>query len=147
MTTGNKINFSRVAFGGAVAGLVLFVVNGIVNGIILKDDFEQWASSMAGHLNAPSMSEAMCLWTLMCLIQGFVGVWIYAGIRPRYGAGPKTALISGFILWILTRLSVSFDFIALGVLPVKLIEGQVIGGLFGLLLGVITGAWIYKETI
>ena len=30
---------------------------------------------------------------------GIFAVWLYAAIRPRYGAGPKTALCAGAAVW------------------------------------------------
>ena len=40
---------------------------------------------------------------LMFLAWGFLvgifAVWLYAAIRPRYGAGPKTALCAGAAVW------------------------------------------------
>ena len=40
------------------------------------------------------------------LIGLFAG-WLYAAIRPRYGAGPKTALCAGLFVWFLGYLLTS----------------------------------------
>jgi len=93
-----KINVGRVVAGGVLAGAVLFLVNGIVNGALLNSAFLEWAQGMGDRLHAPARGVAMGLWTLMSLLYGIVGVWLYAGIRPRYGAGPKTALLAGLLL-------------------------------------------------
>ncbi|HEX2667752.1 MAG TPA: hypothetical protein VHP13_05215 [Gammaproteobacteria bacterium] len=140
-----KVNAARVMVGGVAAGAALFVVNGIVNGALLSGAFMEWAQGMGDHLHAPARGAALGLWTLMSLLYGIAGVWIYAGIRPRYGAGPRTALLAGVLLWIAGKLTVALDLMALGILPTGLILGQLLGGFVAILLGVSVGARLYKE--
>jgi len=140
-----KINVSRVALGGLVAGVIIFIVTGVVNGGILRGEFEIWAQEMGGLIHPLSQSCSLVVWSLMNLIHGTAGVWIYAVIRPRYGVGPRTALLAGFMLWIVSKLAVALDFLALGILPERLIAGQVIGSFVAIMLGVFVGAWLYKE--
>jgi hypothetical protein len=139
------INISRLILGGVVAGVVLNIITGIVNARILNGDFQNWATGMGTHLHPPAQPVQMCFWVLMCLLDGMVGVWIYVGMRPRFGAGPKTALLAGLLVWIAGRLCVAFDMFSLGVFPWQLLAGQSILGLVAILPGVLTGAWIYKE--
>ena len=143
--TNSKINFGRLILGGLVAGIVLFLVGGVLNGLILSDSFKAWAASMGNLIHPMSMSGAMVLWVIMDLIQGFGAVWIYAAIRPRFGAGPQTALFAGLVLWLVSKLAVALDLIALGVLPHDIIHGQLIGGFIGILLATLVGGWLYKE--
>jgi hypothetical protein len=131
--------------GGLVASIILFAAGGIVNGAILSDDFKAWSGSMGNLINHLSLSHAMILWIIMDLIQGIGGVWIYVAIRPRFGAGPKTALLAGLMLWLVSKLAVALDILALGVLPHKILHGQLIGSFVGILLAVLIGAWLYKE--
>jgi hypothetical protein len=145
MSTVSKINVARVAVGGLAAGAVLFVVTGVVNGAILKDDLESWSQSMAGMIHPPAPSVAMSLWALMCLISGAVGVWIYACMRARYGAGPKTALLAGLAVWLVSKLCVALDFMALGLLPGPIVAGQMIGGLVSIMLATLAGAALYRD--
>ena len=87
----------------------------------------------------------MSLWAIMCLILGMVGVWIYAGMRPRYGAGLKSALRAGLLLWLASKLAVALDFVALGLLPGRIVVGQLIGGLVAIMIATVVGARLYKE--
>ena len=143
--TNSKINYGRLLISGLVASIILFAVGGIVNGSILSNDFQAWSGTMGNLIEHMSLSHAMILWIIMDLIQGFGGVWIYVAIRPRFGAGPRTALRAGIMLWIVSKLAVALDILALGVLPHKIIHGQLIGSLIGILLAVLFGAWLYKE--
>ncbi len=145
MTEKMNINFARVLRGGIVAGIILFISNGVVNGGILNNDFQNWVNEMGSHIHPLQQSVSMSLWMLMCFIHGIAGVWVYAGIRPSFGAGPKTALLAGFFLWAVSKLTTSFDFIALGILPSKIVTGQLIGSFVGIVLGILIGARLYKE--
>jgi hypothetical protein len=144
-TKAATINIPRLALGGVAAGIILNIITGIANASILNGDFQNWANGMGNHLHPPAQPVQMCFWVLMCLIDGMAGVWIYAGTRPRLGAGPKTALLAGLLVWTVGRLCVAFDMLALGVFPWRLLAGQSILGLIAILPGVLAGAWIYKE--
>ena len=140
------INFGRLLLSGFVAAVVLNLVTGIANATILKGAFLNWANGMGTHLHPPAQPIQVGFWSLMGLLDAFTGVWIYAGMLPRYGAGSKTALLAGFLVWIAGRLCVAFDMFALGVFPWQFLAGQSVLGLIAILPGVLAGARIYKET-
>ena len=48
---------------------------------------------------------------------GIFAVWLYAAIRPRYGAGPKAALCAGAAVWGLGYLLAAATPIALHLFP------------------------------
>jgi hypothetical protein len=50
---------------------------------------------------------------------GILSVWLYAAIRPRYGAGPTTSVIAGFAVWLVTFL-VDACWATLGIVSVRL---------------------------
>lgn len=140
-----KINWTRVAWGGALAAVVHFLVTGVVNGAILSGELQDWLRGVVDLLHPPAQPVPMLLWALMSLTYGFAGVWSYAAMRPRFGAGPKTALLAGFSLWIVSKLAVAFDLVALGLVPLQIVLGQSIGGLIAVMLGVFLGCWVYRE--
>lgn len=140
-----KINMKRLLLGGLVAGVILFILTGVVNACFLKSEFEVWSQSMGLIIHPPEQSISMILWTLMSFIYGFVGVWIYVCIRPRFGGGAKTALLAGFILWFVSKLATSLDLIALGIFSEKFIVGQVTGSFIAFLLAILCGSWMYRE--
>jgi hypothetical protein len=141
----SKINTGRVILGGLEAGAIIFVINGVMNGIILKGALLDWVHGMGDLIHPPAQSVSMGLWTLMCLVYGVAGTWMYAAIRPRYRAGPRTALLAGLSLWAMSKLTVALDLIALGLIPGKIIVEQTLGGLVAIMLGVFCGAWAYRE--
>src|ERR1051326_6128520 len=91
-----KINMMKVLVGGLIAGVVLNVVDSVLFGIVLKD---QMAAAMASF-NRPAMTNAQIPWFVFPdFVAGIFLVWLYAAIRPRFGAGPATAAKAGFAAW------------------------------------------------
>jgi hypothetical protein len=146
MSVKSGINRSRLLLGGLAAGLVLFLVTGVVNGAILNADFQAWSQGMGSLIHPPAAPVSMLLWTLMSFIYGLSGVWLYAGIRPRFGAGPRTALASGLMLWTVSKFATALDLLALGIMPGRIIGGELLGSLVATLAAVLVGAWLYKES-
>jgi hypothetical protein len=91
-----KINFGRVLLGGLVAGLILnigeFLLNDMVLGTQMKAFFLAHKFDEPGGIFLPVALG-------MTFVLGIVIVWLYALIRPRLGAGPKTAIIAALIAW------------------------------------------------
>lgn len=71
-------------------------------------------------------------------------MWLYAAIRPRYGPGPKTALVAGFAWWVIVSLQ-SGKWVAVGFVPVKATLARLAITLPAILLAALVGAWPYEE--
>ncbi len=91
-----RINMGRVIIGGLAAGLIINVVETIVNMFVIADAMEALVTSL--NLQ-PMGGAAMGGFVALAFALGFLIVWTYAAIRPRYGAGPKTALRAGLAVW------------------------------------------------
>jgi hypothetical protein len=95
------INTGKVIVGGLAAGLVLnvsgFVVQGMMLGPRMMAEMAAVAPSLANM--QPSGAEIAARVATQFVV-GIMLVWIYALIRPRLGPGPKTAVVSGRIVWI-----------------------------------------------
>ena len=75
---------------------------------------------------------------------GISTMWLYAAIRPRYGPGPKTAVVAGFALWFFGSW-VDAVWAALGAVPLRALVGPVAASLPIVLVAAVVGAWPYKE--
>ena len=85
----NRINMGRVLIGGLLAGLIINFGEFILNGVLLAEEMN---AAMAA-LNKPPINPGMIVWfVLFGFGLGFMLVWVYAAIRPRFGAGIKTAI-------------------------------------------------------
>src|SRR5438105_3767070 len=96
--TMTSINWTRVLLGGLVAGVIIDVSEGLLNGVFLAAD---WANAMKA-LNKPEISgSSIAAFNVMGLAIGIFTVWLYAAMRPRFGPGPKTALGAGLATWVI----------------------------------------------
>jgi hypothetical protein len=138
-----KINLGRVIIGGIVAGLVADILGYLVDGILLAP---QWADGMKalGHAN---FSPNQWIWfNLLGLVSGIALIWVYAAIRPRFGAGVKTAVIAGLAVWVVGSLLPNLSFMcAAGLFSHHLMVLTTLGNVVEIVVGAIAGAALYQE--
>ena len=65
---------------------------------------------------------------------------------PRFGPGPKTAVIAGLTMWVVAWLLVSAYLIVIGVYPTGLLMTATFWALFELPIAAVAGAWLYQES-
>jgi len=138
-----KINIGRVILGGIVAGIVADALDYLVDGLWLGP---LWMNDMSllGH---DTFTASMWIgFDILGIVSGIVAIWIYAAIRPRFGAGLQSAIRAGVVVWILGVLvpNASFMYVA-GLFSRHLTLYTTLGGLVEVLAGTIAGAWLYKE--
>jgi hypothetical protein len=138
----NKINLGRVLLGGFVSGLVISIGNFLINRVLLRDAMNAEFSRL--HVAEPG-SDFIAKAVVMTFILGIAIVYLYAAIRPRFGAGVKTAICAGLMAWFFVFL---YTRVLLGMvlgMPVDLIVKGTALGLIVYAIGAIVGAWLYKE--
>ena len=133
------INWGRVLIGGLVAGAVLDVGRYLVNGVLLR---ERWAEAVKGM---PTDMASGIQIGIVGFLAGVFIVWLYASIRPRYGAGPKTAVLAGAAVWLLGYLLAWGTPMAMHLLPSDLVMTGIGAGLINLIIAALAGAAVYKE--
>lgn len=137
-----KINVGRVLLGGLAAGLVMNIGEFLLNGVIFAKSIED----ANRKLNLPPPSgEFIAKAVGMVFLMGIVAVLLYAAIRPRFGAGPKTAIIAGLIVWFLGFVYSGVLNSALGFFPFSLTIIGLVWALFEAPIATLVGAWLYKE--
>ena len=73
-------------------------------------------------------------------------LWIYAGIRPRFGAGATTAVYAGLATWVIGYLVPNVFMIAfLGLLPAGLMVTLIVVGVIQVPVATVAGAYFYQE--
>jgi len=137
-----KINMGRVILGGLVAGLVLNIGEFILNEPILG---ERWRAAMTTLNREAIGGSAIAIFVVGAFLLGIATIWTYAAIRPRLGAGPRTAICAGLLVWFFSYLYPSAGFIALDLFPTDLILIGIVWGFFELPIAAVAGAWLYKE--
>ncbi len=142
-----KIAWGRVFLGGLVAGVLWWVFEALVHGMLCGQDF---MNAMTALGKTKEQMEAgrmhfMALVTVWSLLGGILGVWLYAAIRPRFGPGPKTAMIAGIALWMAACLLPSLIYYAMALWPTKLTSIPLATSFFESIIATTVGASLYKE--
>jgi hypothetical protein len=138
-----KINVGRWILGGLVAGVAGDIVEAIFQGVWLGP---QWNTAMQ-LLGKPALTTGKIVeFNLVGLVIGLAAVWIYAGIRPRFGAGPKTAIYAGLVTWVLASLVANTFFMVIPYMySHHLALYATIADFLACILGTLAGAALYKE--
>jgi hypothetical protein len=138
-----KINWGRVFLGGLIAGAIVNVSESFVNGVLLM---EEWAKAMQALGKPAGMGAGqLAVFLVFGFLVGLSAVWLYAAIRPRYGAGPKTAACAGAAVWFLAYFLPTMTALPMGLFPPRLMYIGLGVGLAEVLIGTLLGAWVYKE--
>ena len=137
-----KINMSRVVLGGLLAGLVINIGEFLLNAIILSS---QWDDAMKAINRPPMGNDSVAFLVVLCLALGIFTVWVYAAIRPRFGAGPMTAVCAGLIIWFLASLYASAGTYSMHIFRGRLLLYGTVWQFVELPIAALLGAYFYKE--
>ena len=139
----NKINMTRVLLGGLAAMVVLNASDGILNSFILAD---QWAAYLQSVGKTPEFGlHQIAGFMINGLVLGIAMAWLYAAIRPRFGAGPATAVRAGLAVWVIGYLVPNVAYIISDLAPGKLTVITTIVGIGQTIVASLAAAWAYKE--
>jgi hypothetical protein len=90
--------------------------------------------------------ESMAVFVAFSFLASFVAIWIYAAIRPRYGPGPRTAVVAGVMVWALTGVTATVTHWSLRVMPSDLLAICLVWALVATVVSTMAGAWAYRES-
>jgi hypothetical protein len=114
MTGFNTINTRKMITAGLVAGVIINVIDVLVNEFVLGNataaDLTAVSPMLWSALNAPAN---IALFVAIDFVLGLSIVWLYAAIRPRYGPGAATAVRAAAFVWLVASLMWIF-FYAMG---------------------------------
>jgi hypothetical protein len=138
-----SISWMRVIVGGLVAGFVINLSEFLLNGTLLA---KRWEAAMAALGRPPMGGGAIGVFVVLSFLLGIATIFLYALIRPRLGAGPKTAVTAGLLVWFFACFVPNVGVVATGLFPATLPLVAIIWGLFELPIATVFGAWMYGET-
>ena len=139
----NRINWKRVIAGGLLAGLIINIGEFLLNGVVLASEWATFRQQLG--LDDSFAPEQIAVGVINTFLYGIVLIWLYAAIRPRFGPGPRTALIAGGALWVLAYVLFAATLWAGGMFSTRLMVVSIAWGAIEVPVAALTGAWIYRE--
>jgi hypothetical protein len=139
------INASRVVVGGLAAGVVANIVGFVAFGILLGQRLDAEAAAVAPALRGRGMSsDAIAANVVTSFALGFLLVWLYAAMRPRFGTGAKTAVYAALAVGV-CEIASHLEWLIAGMMtPLSYVLAS-LAGLVQLLAAALVGAMLYKE--
>ena len=137
-----KINIGRVILGGLVAGLIINISEYVLNIYVIAEE----SAAIMERMGLPPIGTHQIVWFLaLTFVLGIVIVFVYAGLRPRFGAGVPTAVIAGLTVWLVSMMAFTADLI-IGVTPANLFVLAGAWSLVETVIAAIAGASLYNES-
>ncbi len=139
------INYPRVALAAAVAAVAFVVLEVVIEGLarllFQVSEAELWQRSFGAIPEG-----AQFQWVNVLILVGvcLLLMWLYAALRPRFGAGAKSALVAAAFLWLFVLL-LWVNFVNLGVFPWEIVGLSLLFNLFEIPGAAIAGASVYRE--
>ncbi len=138
----SNLNTGRLIIAGLAAGLVVNVVESVMNLFVLAPHME----GMLAALNLdPVGGAAIGGYVVLGFLLGFVVVWTYAAIRPRFGPGPGTAIKAGLAVWFTFYVMAGASNWLMGIVSVHLYGVLLIYSLIMMLAAAYVGGMVYRE--
>ena len=140
-----SINTGKVVVGGLAAGVVMSAIDFVTNTYLLAAQNKAAVDAISPKLSEALMStSSTAMFIGIDFVFGLLVVLIYACIRPRFGAGPGTAIKAGLLLWAVAAATWAFT-IALGMFSWGYFLVGAVASLVAQLAGAYVGSSLYRE--
>jgi hypothetical protein len=137
-----RINIGRVLAGGLLAGLIINVGETILNLFVIAEAMD--AALQARNL-PPVGGQAIAVFVLLCFALGVGTVWLYAAMRPRFGPGAGTAVLTGVAVWSFAFLFPGIGNIVMQLFPPGPAILALVWGLAEMVVAALAGGRVYNE--
>lgn len=135
-----RINYGRVVLGGLLAGLIVNAGEWLFHSIFGADIERRMAA--VGISFGPN---AIAGFIVIGFIVGIIAVWLYAGVRPRFGPGVRTAVMVAVAVW---AIGPAVGNAAMRAMDLTTTQQAFIGAAWSLVeyvVAIVAGAWLYRE--
>jgi type III secretory pathway component EscS len=139
-----KTNWARVLIGGLIAGVVLNWLSFAAWWFFIRPTLI--ATLQALGRPAQETVGAAVLMVVLFFLVGILATWLYAAIRPRYGAGPGTAVLAGLAAGLMLGVFPDIGWgMTLRLIPGKVWAADAVMSLVVIIVATVLGAWVYQE--
>lgn len=140
----SAVNTGKVLVGGLLAGLVYNAFDLVTGMVLMGDEFRANAQRLGLDPAAMESGTSMAVWITIDFLLGLLVVWTYAAIRPRFGPGPKTAILAALVPYIAISLMM-FGMTHGGMITMSIWLKMTAISLISMSVGAVLGAWAYHE--
>jgi hypothetical protein len=137
----NRISWGRVVVAGLVAGLLLFVAEGVINGAVLGAEWHRVTEAFA--ISVEHTVGGLLMYVLISLVKGVALAAAYAVARETLGGGWRTALAVGAGLWLVSSVLPWATLYPMG-LPRRLVLLAPLLGVVGTLAAALVAQRVYE---
>lgn len=138
----SQIDVGGVVKGGLAAALVMIISEFVLNVPLAGD---QLNAELAARNLPPVSTNQIAAFVVLTIALGVLTVWLYAAIRPRLGAGPKTAITAGIFMWACVYLNVLITMGVLGFHSMEFVVLSIVWTLIEMILASSVGGYLYTE--
>ncbi|HJQ21693.1 MAG TPA: hypothetical protein VJ867_15195 [Gemmatimonadaceae bacterium] len=138
------IDYGRVAVGGVAAAVVMIVIGVLGNKFVFGQRMQAEMAAAAPTLPRTPSTTAIVAAIATQVIVGLMLVWLYAAMRPRFGAGPGTAAKAAAVVWIFGFLFYQ-DWLHVGLMTGTTYAIVSVVQAISVLAGALAGARLYGE--
>jgi hypothetical protein len=116
----NKINIKRMLLAGLAMFVMWIAIEILLEGVVADLIFGKSTMEMLAEDIEFREWSALNFWinTIIPILNCTVLIWLYASLRPMYGVGTRTALITS-AFGVIMGFSMFVNFINLGLFPLK----------------------------
>ena len=139
----SQINLAGVLKGGVAAGLIMNASQMLLNVPIAGAQIDQ---ELTARNIPPVVGNQIVVFLLLRMLLGIATVWLYAAIRPRFGAGPKTAMCAGLVVWALSSLYMAINMGVLGMHSMSIVVLGIVWSAIEMMVASAVGGYLYTES-
>ena len=137
-----SINTKRVVLGGLLAGVIIFVSTA-ARILVLREQIVGFLENYG--VQGVGQTEGIVFLAVYSAALGILIVWLYAAIRPRFGAGTTTAIAGGVFYWISIYFVPYAAFLRFDLIPIGGVLVHWIWTFVEIPVASLVGAWVYQE--
>jgi len=97
------MNTKRAIWSGLVTGLIIVLLDGVVNGVILASTFDDAYQTLG---LTPDPVAVPVFWFVGGLLIGLAFTWLYALAVPRLGPGARAGTFIMLVVYVLVHLPI-----------------------------------------
>ena len=142
----SNTNYGALIRSGLVAAVAFVIVEFLLEGAVSLAGFNEAALLREMYPDLQFESVAFQFANVLQLVVLMIfAMWLYSALTPRFGAGPRCALVVSFALWFM-YLMFATSFARLGVLPMNIAVASLLFNLIEIPAAVLAGSNVYDAT-